>query len=635
MKIFTVLLGLAVILFLILGGIVLYVVINQSETGSTYLDTTFTVLKSGTSGGYGYVVYNYRGEGNITIISYDSNPKTNIVVINDSQAIQATQLSKFIEQLMELEKYGYEITVSSEPKIAGDGIYIIPSGALPSYALFDLQQNMTNTTIIYFGAQNLILSTGIKENNWYDQLSPEQRKRIVVYGPNLDLFMDENRSMTQYLLYNSWMPSTNRTAAISGNEVTTAVVDMNESGYIRLVYDVGTISGVYDSPYLMKLGQEIVPNPPSIYPWEKSALQFELNRTNGTAILTVQRDGNVIETRQLSKVTDENVFIQTFEYETPGDYILSVADDSHITATGLLHVKDLEIVLVNRIGNSYIFEVSVDGEPLTNSEAEVWLGNSTNKKRFYITDGELSVSAQLGHGKNTFNFGIDGHVVQVEVTNTQENILEFYIKYGIPGLILVIVVYFGARMTRRPTYRVRFGDSSTYIRQEIKLPLDRALESFKKIREDMHLSGSPITTHEFTTSLKRYLTNGADVTEGNVEEILNKLVKGGYLEAHRDYYQLKGEGDVKYNVLHRMIREKLIESGTTFTEQGEKFILKNMEIGFFTSKFSKKAIIVVDDENGIKHILSSLNENQRARLRIAQTNDMISFVPIDKLSGLL
>jgi hypothetical protein len=167
------------------------------------------------------------------------------------------------------------------------------------------------------------------------------------------------------------------------------------------------------------------------------------------------------------------------------------------------------------------------------------------------------------------------------------------------------------------------------------LPVDRALESFQRIRQDMKLGNSPITLQEFTISLKRYLTNGADVTEGNVEEILKKLVKTGHLESHRDYYQLKGEGDVKRNTLSRMVREKLIESGTTFTEENGKFVMKDYEIGFFGDSFDRKAVIVVDDKAEEKAILSSLNRSQRSRYEILQSNDMLTFIPIDRLSDML
>ncbi|MFH1785410.1 MAG: hypothetical protein ABH842_03195 [Candidatus Micrarchaeota archaeon] len=635
MKIFNILIGVIVILILILGGIVAYVLtFEQLDQTIQTLPPTFAILETGIAGSYGYAVYNYRGTGNLSILSYEKMPQKSIVIINDSQAIQTTRFSEFVDELKSLENYGYTVTVTDEPKV-GDGIYVVPSGALPSYVLFNLQQGSSNGTILYLGAKNLILSTGIKENSWYAQLTPEQKERIVIYDGTLDQFLEDGKSIYADLLYNNWLIKGNDTINLSGNGIQSSIVSLPSSGYVRVIYNIGDLQGAYDSPYLTKSQKTIPITPSSIYPWEKASSQFELNKTTGTAVLTIRKDGDVVESRELRKVTDQNIFIQTFEYDEPGEYILSIDDNSGNIASGLLHIKDIKIIPVSSLGNSYTFSITVDGKPLTNAETEVWLGNSTIKKKFYVTAGEVVVNAQLDPGSNIFNFEIHGKTITVVVTNNKENLFEFYIKYGIPGLIIVIIVYFGVRMTKKPTYRLRFGDSSTYIRQEIKLPRDRAIESFKKVRHDMHLSKSPITPHEFTVSLKRYLTNGADVTEGNVEEILSKLVKTGYLETHRDYYQLKGEGDVKLNVLHRIIREKLIESGTPFKEQENKFILKNMEIGFFNHKFDKKAIIVVDDENEIKQFLASVDENHQARLRIAQTNGMLSFVTIDKLSGLL
>jgi hypothetical protein len=201
--------------------------------------------------------------------------------------------------------------------------------------------------------------------------------------------------------------------------------------------------------------------------------------------------------------------------------------------------------------------------------------------------------------------------------------------------VIMLLVYFGARFTRKPKYRLRFGDSATTIRQEIRVPLSRTVESFKKIRADMRLGNSPLSPLEFSISLKRYLTNGADITEGNVEEIIKKLVTTGTIEGHRDYYQLKGEGNVKRNTLRRIAREKLIESGTMFTDDGEKFITKDFEIGFFGQKFSKKGIVIVDDSSEIKNILSGLSSLENSKLKILQANNMLTFVPIDKLSDVL
>lgn len=635
MKILNAILGIIVVLLLVLGGIVAVLFLSgQSIQPVKPVQSSFIVLESGTAGDYGYAIYNYRGNGNLTILNYDLQPKHNITIINDSQAIQPSRLPELVSQLKTLEKYGYGVTVSNEPKL-GNGITIIPSGALPSYALFNLQQPTFQGTIVYVGAKDLILSTGIKEVEWYNGLSAEQKQKIIVYTGTLDELLENQISLADEILYNKWMLRSNDSFVLSGSGVKSITIPMDSTGYIRLIYDFDDLHGIYDSPYLKKSPHIIVPSPQSIYPWEKSSLQFELNKTEGTAILTVKRNGDIIQSEELRTVTDQNVFIKKLEYDNPGEYAIFVDDDSSNLASGLLHIKDLQISLLQKRGVSHTFSVTVDGKPLSNTETTVWIGNSSVTKKYYVTNGEMAVNANLNPGENVFNFDINGHTIHVIVNNKQENLLDFYLKYGLIGFIIIIVVYFGARISRRPIYRLRFGDSSTYIRQEIKLPLDRALECFKKIRHDMHLGTSPITTHEFTISLKRYLTNGADITEGNVEEILNKLVKSNHLKAHRDYYQLEGEGDVKRNVLRRIIREKLIESGTVFKEQGDKFILKDSEIGFFNEKFSKKAIIVVDSESEIKHILSSLKERDRASIKIAQTNDTLSFVTIDKLSGLL
>ncbi len=635
MEMKNVLVGLVVVLFLIMAVIAGYVLLSGGEgLIAEKSPTTFSVLETGTAGQNGYAVFNYRGDGNLTLYSYQSLPKRNVVIINDSNAIDADRLPELVSRLQGLSAYGFNVSVSSEPRIGND-IYILPTGAMPSYALFNLQQNSSTGTIIYMGDKNLIISNGIKQLDWYDALTPQQQRRVVQFNGTLNDFMDSgNFTLDSLILDNGWMAQNSTNMSISGSDVKSAVVPMNGSGYFRIVYDFGELKGIYDSPYLKPVNLTLVPDPQTRYPWEKSQLQFSLNATNGTAFLTIKKDGKTVDHEQLMRVTDENVFIKKLEYNDPGDYVITVDDNSGVLASGLLQVRDLQVNLISQQGVTYVFSVSVDGQPLDNMEAMVALGNSTPRK-FYVSGGQIVIPAKLDQGENTFYFDIAGSTIPVVVNNQQDQLLSFYVKYGIPGLIIVLGVYFGARMTRRPTYSLRFGDSASYIRQEITLPVDRALESFQRIRRDMKIGQAPITPQEFTISLKRYLTNGADVTEGNVEEILKKLVKAGYLESHRDYYQLKGEGDVRRNALSRMVREKLIESGTQFTERDGKFATKDYEIGFFGDKFAGKAVIVVDDKSEEKSILSSMSRPESSRYLVMQANDMLSFVAIDRLSDML
>ncbi|NYZ73856.1 hypothetical protein H0O00_01815 [Candidatus Micrarchaeota archaeon] len=635
MKLRTLIIGAIILLMLAVGGIVIYMLLAEPETGPGEAGaSSFSVLESGTGADYAYAVFSYRGKGNITLISLDAEPKKQVFVINDSQAIQAGRLAELVEQLSVLESYGYKVTVTDEPKIGND-VYVVPTGAIPSYALFNLQQNSSNGTIIYIGSKDLLLSSGIKETRWYDSLSLQQKKRIVQYDGTLDDFLDAgNVSLSREILMSSWMDRNITRRQLEGSGISSASVKLGQTGYMRVIYEFSDISGFYDSAYLRAPSQYLIPSPQQIYPWQSSSLKFELGKTNGTAFLTIKKDGKVIEHEQLRRVTDANVFIKKLEYEDPGEYVVIVDDNSGVLASGLLHISDIQVNLLQRQAFTYVFSVIVDGQPLDGAEAMVSVGNGTAKK-IYINDGTLSVPANLRKGTNTFNIEIADASIPVVVENEQDPIIEFYLKYGFLSLLLVAVVYSGARISRKPVYSLRFGDSTDSVRQEMILPLERALESFKKIRKDMDLGSSPITPQELTVSLKRYLTNGADITEGNMEEILKKLVTSGHLECHRDYYQFRGEGDVKRNALKRIVREKLIESGTMFKEKGDKFITKDFEIGFFGEVFTGKAIVIVDDKAEERRIIESLSPSDRSRLRIMQANDMLTFVPIDRLSDAL
>ncbi|HSB47829.1 MAG TPA: hypothetical protein VLD37_07495 [Candidatus Bilamarchaeum sp.] len=636
MRLRSIIVGLVVVLLLILAGIVVVLLFGEEEgMAKDHAPSTFSVLESGAAGEYAYSVYNYRGTGNLTILGYEKPPKRKVTIINDSQAIEATKLQDLIEQMRVLEKYGFTVTISDEPKI-NDGINIVPTGAIPSYALFNLQQNSSDSAIVYFGAKDLLISNGIKQLNWYSSLTPAQRSRVVLINTSLDDFIDSgNKSLARDILLNSWAAGERSQIFVSGAGIGTAAARINRTGYVRLVYEFDDTAGIFDSPRLEQTNQTLATSPQTILPNERSSLQFLLNKTNGTAFLSVKKDGKTIEHEQLRRVTDENVFLKKFEYPDPGWYVITVDDNSGPIASGMLHIRDIEITLLQKRGVTYTFSALADGAPMGNTEALVSLGDSETKRKYFISDGTVTVNAKLDKGENIFNFELAGTKIPVTVVNQEDPFLDFYIKYGVPGLIIVAAVYFGARASRRPTYRIRFGDSADSVRQEITLPLARALESFSMIRKEMNLGSNPITAQEFAVSLKRYLTNGADVTEGNVEEILKKLVKSGHLESHRDYYQLKGEGDIKRNTLRRMIKEKLIESGTMFSESGSKFVSKDFEVGFFGDKFTRKAIIVVDDKSELNHIFDNLGQADSARLKLMQANDTVQFVTIDRLGDML
>ncbi|MDD5339683.1 MAG: hypothetical protein PHV13_00355 [Candidatus ainarchaeum sp.] len=630
----------AVLLVIALVSLIAALLMQVPEAQKERVQPLFQVLQTGMAGNNGYAIFNYRGTGNITILSYNSEPSKDIYIINDSQAIEATRLPELIAQLKTLEKYGYTVSMSNSTKMS-NGIYVLPSGAMPSYVLFNLYQNNPNVTLVYVGSTDLLLSSGMKKNDWYGALTQPQRMHIMVYNSTLDEFLDKgDRSIPLDILFNTASRQRNATIHVSGSSLKTATIDMSNATRLRLIAEFDGLYGIYDSAPLQTLPvpatrKVLAPKPASVFPWEKSTLEFSLKRTNGTAFISINKDGKEVRRDMLRRVTDENVFLQKLQFSEPGEYVLDVSDNSGTIASGMLHVSDLQVALQERRGTTFVFSVIVDGAPLSDTEALVWLGNSSTKRKFYVSDGLLTVNAKLDRGTNVFNMDLFGTVIQIPVENNSDPLLDFYIKFGIPGLGIVLLVYFSMRVSKKPMYTLRVGDSATYIREEVRVPTAEALETFKNAREDLHLSNEPITPHEFGVELKRRITNGADVTEGNVEGILKSLVTAGRLETHREYYQPKGEGDVKLNTLRRMIKERLIENGVQFREAGRKFVTKDYEIGFFGDNFTKKAIIVVDNESEIKQLLARLSDSERAVLRIRQANDLLVFVPIDRLGGAL
>ncbi len=626
-----------IVVVFILGG-VLFFFVGGALLGGEEIEEVplhFRVEEMGRAGNYGYVVYDFAGQGNVSLITFRKESPKTITVIKDDEGIEMDEFDEFVELLGPLEKYDYKIEVSDR-RVLESGINIVPTGAMPTYVLDDLQNNLTDGVVVYLGKTDLTLRVGLSERQWYTELTDEQKDRILVYEKTLDEYMGEGDfRIVDDIIENRWSMVGKTTYSIEGDGRKTSTIEMEDGLFVRVVYDLGAKKGLTDSIALPPVSNVLEPEPQSKYPWEDSELRFHLETTEGQAYLSVYKDGSELKSKRLGSVAAGNVYREILDYEEAGEYILMVEDNSGTIASGVLHVKELRIDYIDSIGYTYFFSVTVDGVPLNSAEVEASINNSTEKKKFYVTNGELSIGAKLQRGENIFNVDIEGTTLKVPVIYERENILDVYINYGIPGLLLVALVYAGARITRRPTYVLKATEGTSEIRKEIRIKMHDLVAAFREVRKDIKIGKSPITAKEFEMAMKRYITKGADVTEGNIEEMLKKLVNKGILESHRQYYQFAGEGDVKENVLLRMIRENLIENGIAFRTAHNRFVTKDYEIGLFGEKFDKKAIIVVDDENEIRKIISGLSDDERAKLRIKEANGLVTFVPIDRLGMIL
>jgi len=640
MKLKNILIGIAIVaIILVLGGaalLFLYVPQTEQAEDGTVQEASFNVIEIGRAGNQGYVSYDLSGSGSLTIVSYRIRGFKDITIINDADGIESERITELTEKIQPLQKFGYNVKISDR-KLLGKGIYVVATGAMPNYVLDDLTNNVSDAVVIYIGRKDLVLRSGaLTEENWYDALLPEQQDRILLYEGTLGSYLDSgDETMSRYIMENRWSYEDSVTYNISKKGKSTKTVPMDNSKYIRIIYEIENIKGITDSVELQTPNIILKPNPESIYPWTTSDLEYKLNKTNGTAYFTVRKNGMELSAERLKTVLKNNtVFFKPLSFSEGGTYILGVKDNSGTIAGGILYVKQLEIEYAGNVWNRHIFNVTVDGEPME-GEAVVSINNATEKRAFHVSGGELSIATLLPKGDNVFNIEIEGEMFQIPVTYAQESVWDVYLKYGIPGIIIVIIVYVIARLSKRPTYMIRISEGNREIRKEVKVKKEQVVGAINKIRKDTKLRKYPITVAEFEIAIKRYITNGADITDGNVEEILRKLTKEGLVEHYGEYYQLAGEGNIKEKAMLRIIRENLIQNGLPFKESGNKFITKDFEMGLYGEDYEKKAMVVVETEADIEKIMKIVDDKRAVQLRIKEANGLVTFVPIKKIGEVL
>ncbi|MBI2080098.1 hypothetical protein HYT84_05000 [Candidatus Micrarchaeota archaeon] len=500
---------------------------------------------------------------------------------------------------------------------------------MPSDVLERIQKpEYSNLVVIYIGKKELTYKGSVKNEDWYSKLSPDFKNRLIVMEGTVDELLDKkNFTINDYILKNEWMLRAEKTIDLSHlKNISMITFGLNNGSNIRLLYK----NQLVDYPAIKK-DKAKIDAATNLFPWEKSRVYFTIFQTNGTAHLVVEKDGTQIKDEKLVRVTSESIFLKFLEFSDPGDYLVKIKDNDEVQATAIIHIKDLTVNLVEvRDGIYHVFNFAIDGEPIKQANVTVMLKGSENQKQFFITNGDITVPAKLAKGTNAFVFRIYGGELEVEIVNKSEDILGIYLTYGPIGLGLIIIIFIFARLNKKPVYTLRVGNVVQEIRKELRTNTKQALDIFKTTRTDLGING-PLKAQEYGVGLKRHLTEGADVTEGNVEEILRKLEELTFVQSYKGYYQLKEEGTIKKNVLQRIIREKLIERGISFKFKASKFITKEHEIGFFGDKLRKRAIFVFEDAKDIKDTLNQLSDKERSIFFLKEFNGIIELTTIDKL----
>lgn len=636
MKLRDVLIVAAIIVVLFIAYSAYNYVSSHEEEKKEIKNISFSIKKIDRAGDYAYVVFSLNGEGNMTLVGYEKYAPQKITVINDNEGVDSEKIPQLFERIKPLQDYGYTVELS-ERRVMVKGINIVATGAMPNYILDAIKANQTDAVVVYIGRKDWLLQSGsIVESRWYDNLDEDQKKRILMYNDTLTNFLNNKKeeNMIDDILKNGWSSEKSETFFIRGNGTTqTRALKINQSKYVRVIYNIENKKGVVDSAPLPPKPEIVLnPEPAVIYPWQTATLVYKIERSNGTVYFSIYKNNVEEQTERLRRVVEGSYFSETLAQKEPGHYILILRDNSGVIGSGILHVADLNVEYARKMYNTYYFNVLVDGAPLKSATIYASLNEGKEKRKYYVSNGELAINALLKKGENVFNIEVEGKTYAIKVVNTQESIWDFYLTYGLPGGLLVLAVYIFARLTKRATYTLRISEGGKEIRDEVRVKESEILEAMEKMARDAKLGDYPLTTMEFEIALKRYITHDAEVTEGNITEILRRLIKKGKIENYGDYYQIAGKGDIKEKALLRQIREKLIENGTAFKELKRGFATKDFDIVLNGEKYSdKRTIVVFENEAEIAEFEKKMDEKERAVAKIKQANNLLVFTTINNL----
>ncbi len=625
--------ALAISLFFLLIAVLSIVISLPSDSASSSF-SHFSVLDSGVASNSFYYVVN-SSENTFAQIITSKIPLYKKVVIltpKSSVGLSNESLSYLSSDLDSLKSYGFSVSFTNSTDIPSDSIFIVPNGALPNVFLEKL--NSTNSVIYYFGSTDLIIeSNSIKRRDFSGSVA--SLPNFITVSPSLDQFLETSKNnFSDILLYSSLSQESYSNFTLKSSSIYTLSIDSNLSNYSRLIYFNSGLKNVVDlraSPYNSIFNFSNNP----VYPNQKTNLVFSLNRSIGPAVLQIKLNDKLISNESLGRITSENVFIRRLEFVEPGKYLVFVSDSNGTISKEILSVKKIQIIPVSQSGLNYRFSVLLDDSPIQSSTATVSFENSSASKKYYIQNGTLIISAAMPKGNNTLIFEIDGQKIPIGITNNSEPLFDFYFKFGIPVFFIILIVFIVSKITRRPIYRIRFNSTSSPSRIEQRISSSSIIEAFSNYRKDLSLDSSPLSLSEFNLALKKYLTLGSDITEGNLESLLKKLEKQNLLKSHNNFYSLPSDGDPATLAILRIIRDRLIENGINFNQKGNSFETRSFQIGTHGSIFTKNALMVFQNTSDLNSYLVSLDYSERSKVELKIQNGTLILATLETFEDYL
>ncbi len=554
-------------------------------------------------------IYAYTGDKTAVLASLKYPPYKTIVLV-DGMYKDAIK-----EKTAGLAQYGITIKELSPALAASskDSLILICSSAMPRDFLVD-PSVFDNNRVVYFGKPNLVLDAdGMKEEEWSLNLT----KQFVALE-SLDALLAKNEN---YFLFDVYEIEEIREGA------GTVYVSAKEARNGRLMLNKELTDGSFQMLSVRINGKD------EIYLWEATELTFTVPRADGAVFFSLEKDGKNVYEKKLGFVTSPKAFVERLSFNESGTYVAKVYDRINLLGAMLITAKGVEIEYAGKKDVNQIFNITMNGEPVPSGFAYVSVAGGA-ERRLPIVDGILVVPAKLKKGDNIFKIKYLNFEKEINVQSDVSSVWDIYITFGIPGLILVAAAFAYGKMAKKPTYRIITHEVAEELLGRKVVTAESITDVFRYVEKKFGWKDVPLTVKDVSWGIKETITEGMDVSEGNVEEILKKLEKKGVVEGYAGYYQIKGAGDIKTNVLKRMIRDILVEKGIVFKEEDGVFKTDGWKIGPPRDRIGKNEIIVVFDEKEKREFMRGLGDME-PKIRLKMGNGIVKIMTIEELGEVL
>jgi hypothetical protein len=629
-------------------------------------------------------------EGSITILLLGEEPKDNILLL-DHPAIEADNYADFRRSLQSaLSVYNLSVKPVSPSGLQNikNSTILVPTGLFPASLNKDIPRLIENgNAIIYLGhdLSYLLNDDGSiiqNENKTIDfsDASLIDENSVVSNGSGhfmnipktLNDFKDADDA-AQYILdalLSSRYQKPISTASFplngsfSGERTFLTEGDGAVEGFARIIYSAhgrnGSSNGIITRLAGKETGDLIGPN--SSFSGEEMGFKLFLNESYPQPVflllhLLIEKDGKEISSQKIGEANVMNVWFSSFSVTNslePGDYLLSIVDQFNGRhGSAALHVKNLSVSVIKVIENSYIFDVLLDGKPVDGERAIVSIDGGDKTVPSPVSAGRMSVMAKLPKGEHAFNVLIFGRTVTVPYKGADETPVDVYIRYGIPGLLLIAVVYIAFRQRPRRKYLLHVPDAGGEKGEVLSISKEEFLGIFNALEKEFGWKKVPLLPEELSYGIKKHLSKGGReliVTDDNVSEELERLVKKGDVSSYGDYYALSswlGRNDIVSLSLRRIVRDTLIEKGIHFSENGviraktggietHFYVFKNIR-GILGMNERAKRVVLFKDSKHLSLFKRSLLEGgeERIRISLAIQNGSVFLITPDKLGEVI